>query len=424
MRETRSAAILAADAVGYSHAAETNEPLALQALSNSRRLIDPLIRAHGGRIFHTGGDSVLAEFARADEAVRCGVSLQRELRAAENAEALFGFRIGISFGEVVTDGDDLLGSTVNLAARLEAIAPAGGICISGPVHDAAGAMGEEWQDLGLRYLKNFSRPARIFRFAPPNASNLPVVAGARKPLVIVLPLARQGSRKDDDYFGEGVTEDVVAGLARFGRLAVLGTASSEAYRDRAVRLPELVAELGVDYVVGGSVRSAGDKVRLSVQLLDARSGLTLWAERYDRPLGDLFATQDEISATIVSTLAGQIEGETAAAAARKRTENMEAYDFLLRGIHQARDLDPKAAGAALKLFEQALALDPEYAAALAWFALMKLRLWAWHPEPAGGEAMFAAAKRALTLDPSDSWCHLVYGQIALYLGRFAEAEQH
>jgi adenylate cyclase len=292
------------------------------------------------------------------------------------------------------------------------------------VREAVADIGDEWQDLGLRYLKNFSRPVRVFRHSPPSASSLPVVAEARKPLVIVLPFTSQGGREDDNYLSEGITEDVIAGLARFGRLAVLGAASSEAYRKRAAHLPELVRELGVDYAVSGSTRSAGNNVRLSVQLVDARSGLTLWAERYERALGDLFAVQDEISAIIVSTLAGQLEGEAAAAAARKRTENMEAYDFLLRGIHLARDLDPKAADAALLLFEKALALDPDYALALAWFALMKLRRWAWNPAAIRAEDMLAPARRALSLDPSESWCHLVFGQITMYLGRLAEAEQH
>jgi TolB-like protein/class 3 adenylate cyclase len=425
MRETRSAAILAADAVGYSHAAESDEARALQALSNSRRLIDPLIQTYGGRIFNTAGDSVLAEFRSADEAVRCGLRLQQELRAADSAEALFGFRIGISAGEVVAEGGDLLGGTVNLAARLEAIAPAGGICISGAAHEAAAGEGaEEWQDLGLRYLKNFSRPVRVFRFYPPSAGSLPVVAEARKPLIIVLPFARQGGGEDGAYLSEGITEDVIAGLSRFGRLAVLGAASSEAYRDRPVQLPLLVSEMGVDYAVTGVVRSAGKNVRLSVQLLDARSGLTLWAERYERAIGDLFATQDEISAVIVSTLAGQLEDEAAVAAGRKRTENMEAHDFLLRGIHLARDLDPRAATAAMRLFEKALALDPDYALAQAWFALMKLRAWAWDPTAAPAEEMLQPARRALALDPSESWCHLVFGQIAMYLGSLAEAEAH
>jgi TolB-like protein/class 3 adenylate cyclase/Tfp pilus assembly protein PilF len=425
MGETRSAAILAADAVGYSHAAETNEALALQALASSRQLIDPLIETYGGRVFKTAGDSVLAEFRKADAAVHCGLRLQEELRAAESGKALFSFRMGISAGEVVAEGDDLLGGTVNLAARLEAIAPAGGICISGAVHDAvAGASQQEWQDLGLRYLKNFSRPVRIFRFSPPSASSLPVVAEARKPLIIVLPFARQGGREDDGYLSEGITEDVIAGLSRFGRLAVLGAASSETYRGRPVHLPQLVADLGVDYAVSGTVRSAGNRVRLSVQLLDARSGLTLWAERYERALDDLFRTQDEISTIIVSTVAGQLEGEAASAAGRKRTESMEAYDFLLRGIHLARDLDPKAAAAALRMFERALALDPDYALALAWFALMKLRQWAWDPKPDRAEELLVPARRALALDPSESWCHLVYGQITMYLGRLVEAERH
>lgn len=295
----------------------------------------------------------------------------------------------------------------------------------GTVHDAvAKECGDNWQDLGFRHLKNIVKPVRIFRTMPGGGSPLPVVAEARKPLVIVLPFANPGGRAEETYLSDGITEDVVAGLSRFGRLAVLGMASSNAYRDRQAELPRLVAELGVDYAVQGSVRRAGDTVRLAVQLVDARSGVALWAERYDRVIDTLFAAQDEISATVVSTLAGQLEDNAAAVANRKRTENMEAYDFLLRGIHLARALDPASAAAALAMFEKALALDSGYALALAWSALMKLRLSSWEPGAHGQDEMLASARRALALDPSESWCYLVLGQIMIYQEQLAEAEQH
>ena len=428
MHETskrRTLAVLAADAVGYSHAVATDETLALRALGNSRRLIDALIKEHGGRIFNTAGDSVLAEFLGPAEAVQCALAMQEALHGAESENPLLTFRIGIALGEVIVDGENLLGATVNVAARLEAIAPAGGVCISGAVHDAiAEERRHDWQDLGLRHLKNLVKPVRVFRFVPGDASPLPVVAEARKPLVIVLPFANPGGVAEEAYLSDGITEDIITGLSRFGRLAVLGMTSSNAYRDRSADLARLATELGVDYAVQGSVRRASNIVRLSAQLVDARSGLTLWAERYDRVIDNLFAAQDEISETIVSTLAGQLEQEAAAAASRKRTENMEAYDFLLRGIHLARALDPTAAAAALAMFEKALALDPDYALALAWFALMKLRLSAWEPGAHGQEEMLGPAQRALALDPSESWCHLVFGQIMMYRGQLAEAEQH
>jgi adenylate cyclase len=421
----RSAAVLAADAVGYSHAVGIDEALALRALGNSRRIIDAVIEKHGGRIFNTAGDSILADFPAPAQAVRCALAMQEALDGAASEMPLLTFRTGISHGEVIPDGTNLLGATVNVAARLEAIAPAGGVCISDAVHEAiAGENGHDWQDLGLRHLKNLVKPVRVFRFAPGGANALPVVSAARKPLVIVIPLANSSGNADDAYLSDGITDDIIAGLSRFGRLAVLGMTSSNAYRDRAVDLSELVAELGVDYVVQGSVRRAGNIVRLSAQLADARSGLTLWGERYDRVIDNLFATQDEISETIVSTLAGQLEEEAAAAASRKRTENMEAYDFLLRGVHLARALDPASAAAALAMFEKSLALDPDYALALAWFALMKLRLWAWEPGSYSLRELLAPAQRALALDPSESWCHLVFGQIMMYRGQLVEAEHH
>lgn len=420
----RSVAVLATDAVGYSHAVATDEDLALRALANSRDLIDGVVRGHEGRIFNTAGDSVLVEFRDSAGAVRCAIAMQEGLRR-ESERPLLTFRVGISAGEAIVDAGNLLGATVNMAARLEAIAPAGGICISGAVHEAVAAEGgQDWQDLGFRHLKNLAEPVRVFRFVPPGAGPLPAIAEARKPVVIVLPFANRGGPVEETYLSDGITEDVIAGLSRFGSLAVLGMASSNGYRNSAADLPRLVAELGVEYVVEGSVRRSGETVRLRASLLAARSGLTLWAERYDRPIVDLFAMQDEISQTIVSALAGQLEEQAAAVSRRKRTENMEAHDFLLQGVHLARALDRPSAVAALSMFEKALALDPDYALALSWFALMRLRLWAWEPTAYDWDEMLDPARRALTLDPLESWSHLVFGQIKMYQGHLEEAEQH
>lgn len=420
----RSVAVLATDAVGYSHAVASDEELALRALANSRDLIDGVVRGHGGRIFSTAGDSVLVEFRDPAGAVTCAIAMQEALRR-KSESPLLTFRVGISAGEAIVDADNLLGGTVNMAVRLEAIAPAGGICISGTVHQAVAAeRGQDWQDLGFRHLKNLTEPVRVFRFVPLGAGPVPVIAEARKPVVIVLPFAERGGPVDETYLSEGITEDVIAGLSRFGSLAVLGMASSNAYRHSAAELPRLVAELGVEYVVEGSVRRSGGAVRLLASLVAARSGVTLWAERYDRPIVELFAMQDEISRTIVSALAGQLEKKAAAASGRKRTENMEAYDFLLQGVHLARALDRPSAAAALSMFEKALALDPDYALALSWFALMRLRLWAWEPTAYEWDEMLGPARRALALDPLESWSHLVFGQIKMYQGQLDEAEQH
>lgn len=421
----KSVAVLAADAVGYSHAMGADEALALRALANSRQFIDALIDSHAGRIFSTAGDSVLAEFRNPHEAVRCAFAIQAALRGRESDVPCFVFRIGISAGEAIVEGPDLLGGTVNLAARLEAIAPAGGICISQAVYDAtAHESAETWEDLGLRHLKNLIDPVRVFRFVPSGASPLPIIAEARKPVVMVLPFANRGGLVEETYLSEGITEDVIAGLSRFGSLAVLGMTSSNAYREHVADRLRLAEEMGVEYIIQGSVSRSGETVRLWVQLVAVRSALTLWAERYERIIDNLFAVQDEIVETVVSALAGHLEGDARASATRKRPENMEAYDFLLRGIHLARALDPYSASAALVAFEKALALDPEYALALAWSALMKLRLWAWEPDAHDSEEMLTPARKALVIDPSESWCHLVFGQIMMYLGQLAEAEQH
>lgn len=414
-------AILAADAVGYSRSMSVDERRTLKALAESRRVIDPMVASHGGRIFNTAGDSVLAAFPSSRAAVACALAMQEALGRSDGTARLV-YRIGISFGSAIAEGDDLLGDTVNVAARLEAMAPAGGLCVSAEVFGALDAeAGEGWQDLGLRHLKNIVRPVRVYRRAAEGSAEPPdAVSQARRPLLAVLPFT--GGRAEDAYIADGLAEDITAGLSRFSRLAVLGTVSSEPYRGEG--LAKAAGELGLDYAVRGSVRRLGERLRLSVQLLAARTGLTVWAERYDRPLADIFAAEDEIAATIVATLAGVVEEEGARTVARKRTENMEAYDFLLRGMHLARALDAGSAQQALAMFEKALQLDPRFPLALAWLALMRLRLWALGLHPGDEAALMDPARRALALDPHESWCHLVYGQILLYRRRFPEAEEH
>jgi TolB-like protein len=416
-------AIFAADAVGYSRAMSVDEGRAVAALSASRRVIDAAIARFGGRIFNTAGDSVLAAFETPAAAVACGVAVQRALEASGSGPFLV-YRIGVHHGHAIESDGDLLGDVVNIAARLEAMAPAGGLCVSREVRDALTDPGDlPWQDLGLRHLKNILRPVHVYRAALRGEADVaPAVAKARLPLLLVLPFQSVGDT--EAYLSEGLTEDIVTGLSRFSRLAVLGTATSEAYLDGASSLPRAAAELGVDYAVLGSIRSLGGRARLSVQLLDARSGLTLWAERYDRPVEALFAAQDEVAATVVATLAGVVETEGAEVVARKRSENMEAYDFLLRGMHHARALDAASAREALAMFDKALALDPDFALALAWQALMRLRLWAIAGGSYGEADLLDPARRALALDPSECWCHLVYGQILMYRRRLAEAHEH
>lgn len=414
------AAILATDAVGFSRSMSVDELRTVQALAESRRVMDPLIAAHGGRIFSTAGDSVLAAFDDPQAAVAAALAIQVALADTTGAPRLV-YRVGVSYGSVIADGEDLLGDTVNIAARLEATAPAGGICISGEVHERLGEDAGEWQDLGLRHLKNLLRPVRIFRATVAgSAAPTDAVAKARRPMLAVLPFA--SADPADAYLAEGLAEDVTAGLSRFSRLAVLGTASSQSYGDGD--LARAAADLGLDYAVRGSVRRMGDRVRLSVQLVAARSGLTIWAERYDSLLSEVFAAQDDIAATVIATLAGVVEEEGAQRVARKRTESMEAHDFLLRGMHLARRLDPASAAEAHAMFERALMLDPDYPMALAWLALMRLRRWAFDQDGRQATGLVEPARRALALDPHESWCHLVYGQILLYLRRFPEAEEH
>ena len=412
-------AILAADAVGYSRSMSVDEIRTVQALAESRRVIDPLIATHHGRIFNTAGDSVLAAFDEPQAAVACAFAIQQAL-GREDGPARLVYRIGVSFGQAIVDGDNLLGETVNVAARLEAMAPAGGLCISGDVHQRLEDVSGAWQDLGLRHLKNLVRPVRVFRCgAQGSAEPLDTISPVRRPLLAVLPFSCRDPA--DEYLAEGLVEDITAGLSRFSRLAVLGTVSSEAYRGDVAKAAH---DLGLDYAVRGRARRIGDRLRLSVQLLVARSGLTIWAERYDLDGAELCSAQDEITATIIATLAGVVEEDGAQVVARKRTESMEAYDFLLRGMHLARKLEVEAAAQARVMFEKALQLDPGFPLALAWLALMRLRLWALGQGAGDDTSLLEPARRALALDPHESWCHLVYGQIQMYRRHFPEAEEH
>ncbi len=415
----RTTTVLAADAANYSRAMSLDERRALAALEASRALIDAAIAANGGRIFSTGGDSVLAEFPSTASAVSCAVEAQQSLAGArtQGIETL-PYRIGLHHGHVYPNGDDLLGETVNIAARLESLAYPGGVCISDKVLGAF----EPWPEIriegiGARTLKGIKEPVKAARIRLGEPRPEPDTRGLS---LAVLPFQADDA---DRHWGEGLAEDLIAALSRFSTLGVLSRASTFGFSP--LQDPhQVAASLGVRFVVTGAVRVIRSRMRLQAALVEGASSKVLWAERYDRPADDALDVQDELVEAIVATLVGRLEQTGAQTAMRSRPESLGAFDLLMRGMHHADRLDPASARDAIDCFQKALAISPDYPAAMAMLALMRLRVWALHPGESDLAEVARLADRALTLDPADSWCHLVAGQINMYQRRLDAAEVH
>jgi adenylate cyclase len=353
--ERRLAAVLAADMVGYSRLMEVDETGTLARLKTHRiELIDPAIAKNRGRIIKTTGDGMLVEFHSVADAVLCAAEIQRRM-ARRNADVSparwMQFRIGINLGDVIVDENDIFGDGVNVAARLEMLAEPGGICVSGAVRDQVGQRLEdvEFEDLGEQSVKNIARAIRVFRVrveqdsktAPEEAKDAAVATAiSKKPSIAVLPLVNMSGDPEQEFFADGLTEDIITELSRFHDLLVISRNSTFVYKGKAVKVQEVAREFGVDFVLEGSVRKAGDRIRVTVQLIDAETDRHIWAERYDRDLEDIFAIQDEMTRAIVATLPGRVEAATHDRAKRKTTDNMAAYDCVLARQGAAPPLDP------------------------------------------------------------------------------------
>jgi adenylate cyclase len=397
-----------------------DERRALAALAASRKLIDAAIAANGGRIFSTGGDSVLAEFAVARGAVSCAVAVQRSLAEAKARGAeILPYRIGIHSGHVYPNGEDLLGDTVNIAARLESLAYPGGVCLSDKVVGALEPpLDLHIEGIGAQTLKGIREPVKVARIRLGEPDPDPETGGALS--LAVLPFS---TALEERHLGEGLADDLITALSRFTTLAVLSRASSFGFESDPD--PQQVAsDLGVRYVVTGAVRLTASRLRLQATLIEGATGRVLWAERYDRNANDVLEVQDELIERIVATLVGRLEETGAKAAIRKRSESLGAFDLLMRGMRHADRLDPESAQNAIDCFQKALVITPDYPSAMAMLALMRLREWAFHPSERDLTEAALLADRSLTLDPADSWCHLVAGQIDMYRRRLDAAEVH
>jgi TolB-like protein/class 3 adenylate cyclase len=374
--ERRLTAILAADVCGYSRLMGQDEEGTLAALKTLRREVsDPKIKEHRGRIVKTTGDGLLVEFASVVDAVRCAVEVQHEM-AQRNADVpatqRIEFRIGINLGDIIKDRRDIYGDGVNVAARLESLADPGGICVSRVVRDQVrDKLDFAFEDLGEQQVKNIARPVRIHRVrieAAPDLISKPAQAAMPLPLpdrpsIAVLPFANMSGDADQEYFADGIVEEIITALSRIKWLFVIARNSTFTYKGKAVDVKQVAHELGVRYVLEGSVRKAGSRVRITGQLIDALSSGHLWADRFDGGLDDIFDLQDRVTASIVGAIAPKLEQAEIERAKRKPTENLDAYDYFLRGRAAFYQWTREANDDAQRLFYRAIDLDPEFASA-------------------------------------------------------------
>jgi adenylate cyclase len=420
------AAILSADVEGYSRLMGDDEEATILTLTSYRKVMTALIQQHGGRVVDSPGDNLLAEFASAVDAVQGAVAIQRELKtrnAALPPHRQMEYRVGINVGDVLVEGERIYGDGVNIAARLESLADGGGICISGTVYDQVKnklSIGYEYQ--GEQTVKNITDPVRVYKIgresetaiSPMSEEQAVMHPVPEKPSLAVLPFINMSRDPEQEYFSDGMTEDIITALSRIRWFFIIARNSTFAYKGRAVDVRKVAKELGVRYVLEGSVRKAGSRVRVTAQLIDGDTGKHVWANRYDREFDDVFSVQDELTETIVGALdpeLGKAERERAKA---KRPENLDAWDVYQRGLWHLYHYTKEDIVKAQQLFRQATLLDPNLGAAFSglaeayYFSLVYGHSDA--PEYDREEAL-SAARTAVELDGEDAVAHCTLGRI-------------
>ena len=466
--ERRLAAILAADVAGYSRLMGIDEEGTHKDLkAHCHELVEPKIQQHRGRMIKNTGDGFLAEFTSVLDAVRCATEIQQGmiLRNGKTPdERRIEFRIGVHQGDIIIDSGDIFGDGVNVAARLEGIADPGGICVSARVQeDVRGNLDLALDDIGEQRLKNIERPVRVYRILSENKATRPrpALALPDRPSIAVLPFQNMSGDPEQDYFADGVVEELITALSRFRQLFVIARNSSFTYKDRAADVKEVGRELGVRYVLEGSVRRAANRVRITAQLIDAQTGGHLWANRFDGTPEDIFDLQDQVTTSVVGAIIPKLEEVEFNRSKFKPTESLDAYDYYLRAMMYFNQWTDETIGKALDLFYKAIELDPEFASAngLAAWCYVRRKLSGWMKNPgemaelerlarraiklanddavalySGGWALVqvegsveegvAALNRALTLNPNMTSAWLLSGWTKIYIGEPDEAIEH
>ncbi len=428
--ERRLAAILAADVVGYSRLVGEDEAGTLARLKKLRcDFIEPLVAEHRGRIAKLMGDGFLIEFGSAVDAVAAALAWQRGI-GENGAVRDFAFRIGVNLGDIVIDDDEIHGDGVNIAARLEGVAEAGGLCIADMVHqNVIGKIDANFTDVGEVALKNIDKNIRVWKWSlqddgvtergRPSLEPLP-----DEPSIAVLPFDDMSNDPEQAYFCDGITEDLITELSHIPGLTVIARHSSFAYKAKSVDARRIGAELAVRHLVEGSVRRSGNRLRITAQLIDAKSGRHLWAQRYDRDLEDIFAVQDEVVRHIAAALSRALDLPGLHPQQSVQPRNLEAYEYVVRGRQNI--LRAQGHSEAKEALEQAIALDPGLSDAHAWLAVYYYTDWFLYnrePRRESLAAAFAAADTAIETGPENSLAHMALGMVSLYAGRRAIALQ-
>jgi TolB-like protein/class 3 adenylate cyclase len=422
--QRRLAAILAADVAGYSRLMGVDEEGTLARLKGHRHdLLDPKIAEHRGRIAKTTGDGLLVEFASVVDALRCAVEVQRgmaERNSSVPKAQRMEFRVGLNVGDIVIEAGDIYGDSVNVAARLEALAEPGGICVSSRVQeDARGRLDLAFDDLGELRLKNIAWPVRVYRvrLSGKMTNSQPGLALPDRPSMAVLPFTNMSGDPDQEYFSDGISEDIITDLAKLSELQVIARNSSFVFKGKAASVPEVARTLGVRYVLEGSVRKAGARVRVTAQLIDSTTDGHVWADRFDRDLSDIFAVQDELTQEIVSALKVKLTAEERSRLSNKHAVDLEAYSFLLRGREIAWHPTRPGNIEARNLLGRAVAIAPDFAAAQAYLAFTHLNDfingWVDSPEQSLATGL-EIAQRAVAMDEEDPQAHFALAVALLF----------
>src|SRR5438105_6288015 len=427
--DRRLSAILAADVVGYSRLMGENEAGTLEALKTLRAdFVDGKIRQHQGRIVKLTGDGMLVEFASVVNAVRCAIEIQRAIRDYNSdlpQDRRIEFRMGVNLGDVIVEGDDIFGDGVNVAVRLESIAEPGGITVSHSVRDQVGnRLDLVFEDMGEQSLKNIAKPIRVYNVALENAPNQSPgsMMEEERPSIAVLPFTNMSGDTEQEYFSDGITEDIITDLSKISGLFVVARHTAFTYKNKPVKVEQVGRELGVAFVLEGSVRKAGARVRVTGQLVKSKDGGHVWAERFDRDLTDIFAIQDEITHAIVEGLKVKLLPQEKKSIGQVPTENVEAYTYYLRGRDFLHRRSKRYFQLSRRMFAKAVELDPNYARAYAGMADCDSYLYMTYHVKVPIDGILATTGKALALDPKLAEAHASRG-VAFSAGqRYDEAK--